>query len=497
MKQRCDSLVLFFLGLSLYSLTLAPTVLWGDEGYWQLQAVTGHLQASAGGHPLWVLIAHLFSRIPFGDLAGRVNFVSALFGAVSLALTYRVAREAGTHRWPAIMATLALMVSHTFWSYAVRAEVYTFTFAVMALLAWMGLRWYNTGRPVYLLGGWFLLGLGLAVHLMVVLYVPGLLFLMWKKRTELDVKKLLLLLLAWGAGAAPLIGLLWRDVQTYGMDAKQALEWALFSFEGYNFRAALLDFSLRDFGSDCFQWLAFLVLNFAGLAVVYGIGGAFKSREILGRDKALYFFLLYGGVWVFAFPYRVGDRYVFYLPGYLPFAVWLASGLQGWEPRLDRRAGGAKSRWWWRFLLIGLLIAVPITAYRIAPELVERGITFRDSRHVPGPGGKYFFLWPPKNGYYDPRLYAEAVLNAVPEGTFFLAEPALVSPIRFLQVVEGRRPDVTLRYCCWDIQSALTGAKGRPVAIADVYPGVYPVEWIRQYYRVIPYGPVYLLQPLD
>ncbi|MCS7287067.1 MAG: DUF2723 domain-containing protein, partial [Anaerolineae bacterium] len=85
-KKRSDSLVLFILGLGFYGFTLAPTVLWGDEGYWQLQAVICNLQASAGGHPLWVLIAHLFSKIPIGDIAGRVNFVSALFGAVALSL---------------------------------------------------------------------------------------------------------------------------------------------------------------------------------------------------------------------------------------------------------------------------------------------------------------------------------------------------------------------------------------------------------------------------
>lgn len=492
-----DSLLLFILGLVFYRLTLAPTVLWGDEGYWQLQAVTGHLQASAGGHPLWVFIAHLFSKIPLGDAAGRINFVSAFFGAAALVLTYMVIREAGIHRWPAITAALALMVSHTFWSYAVRAEVYTLTFAIMALLAWTGIRWYDKEHMVYLLGGCFLLGLGLAAHLIVALYVPGLLFLMWRKRTRLDGQKLLLLLSAWGVGVAPLIGLLIRDVQAYGMDTKQALEWALFSFEGYSFKAALFDFSFRYLGSDCFNWFAFLCLNFVGLAVVIGIVGAFKSVGFLGKDKAFYFLLLYGGVWVFAFPYRVGDRYIFYLPSYLPFTVWLACGLQWWEQCLNERASGAKSRWGWRLLTIGLLIFVPITVYRLAPELVERGITFRDNRHVPGPKGKYFFLWPPKNGYYDPRLYAEAVLDTAPKGTFLLAEPVLASPIRFLQVVEGRRPDVILHYCCWDIQSVLAQAEGRPIAIADVYPDVYPMDWIRQHYQVIPFGPIYILQPLN
>ena len=495
-ERKRDSILLFILGLGLYGLTLAPTVLWGDEGYWQLQAVTGHLQASAGGHPLWVLIAHLFSKIPLGDIAGRVNFASALFGATSLALAYQVIREAGVQRWPAIIATLALMVSHTFWSYAVRAEVYTLTFAMMTLLVWMGLRWYNTGQLFYLWGGAFLLGLGLAVHLLIVLYIPGLLFLMWRKREELNAKGLLFSLIALVAGTAPLIGLLVRDIQAHGMNARQALEWALFEFEGYSFRTALFDFSARYFGSDLFQWTAFLVLNFAGLAVLGGITGAFKSRDILGMDKALFLLILYGGVWVFAFPYRVGDRYIFYLPSYLPFTVWLACGFQWLEQHLTDRIVCAERSWGLRIVLAMMLVAVPVAVYRIGPEMVERGLTFRDTRHVPGPGGKYFFLWPPKSGYYDPRRYAEAVLDVTPERAILLADPILASPIRFLQVVERRRPDITLRYCCWDIQSVLAEVKGQTVAIADIYPGIYPVDWLRQNYAIIPQGPIYILQPL-
>ena len=490
-----DGVLLFVLGLGLYSLTLAPTVLWGDEGYWQLQAVKCNLQASAGGHPLWVLVAHLFSRIPIGDVAGRVNLVSALFGAIVLFLMFLLLQELGLQRGPAIGATLALMVSHTFWSYSVRAEVYTLTLTVMALLAWLGLRWYHTGRRRYLTGIGFLLGLGLAIHLMIVLYIPGLLFLLWAKRSSLDRKSLLLFVLACVLGVIPLVLLLIRDAQTYGMSWTELIEWALFSFEGYSFKDALLDFSLKYFPSDLFQWVAFLALQFIGLALVGGIVGLIKGRDILDRDEAIYLMCLYTGSAIFAFPYRVGDRYVFYLPSYLPFTAWVACGFQ-WLKQRCLWPILEKKHYWWVWLIIGvLLVSIPITVYRIGPELVERGITFRDTRHVPGPGGKYFFLLPPKNGYYDPRQYAEAVLEALPEGAILLAEPVLVSPLRFVQIVEGKRPDVTIHYCCWDIQQVLTSVGERPLAVADLDPSIYPVAWLRQNYEIVSQGPVYLLVP--
>ena len=75
---KLDALFVGVLGLGLYWATLAPTVLWSDGGHLQLNAVRGLLQGSAGSHPVWVWVAHQFTKIPLGDIAGRVNLVSAV-----------------------------------------------------------------------------------------------------------------------------------------------------------------------------------------------------------------------------------------------------------------------------------------------------------------------------------------------------------------------------------------------------------------------------------
>src|SRR5439155_23286068 len=75
----------FLVALLLYSWTLAPTVTFTDSG--ELIVVARGLGiAHPPGVPLWIILAHLASLIPFGNIAVRINFSSALFAALACAM---------------------------------------------------------------------------------------------------------------------------------------------------------------------------------------------------------------------------------------------------------------------------------------------------------------------------------------------------------------------------------------------------------------------------
>src|SRR3989442_2832967 len=87
----CASMV-FLVALVLYSWTLAPTVTLVDSG--ELIVVAHGLGvAHPPGFPLWVLLAHLASLVPLGNVAIRVNFSSALFAALASAMLTLVVAE--------------------------------------------------------------------------------------------------------------------------------------------------------------------------------------------------------------------------------------------------------------------------------------------------------------------------------------------------------------------------------------------------------------------
>src|ERR1043166_4632231 len=82
----------FVAAITLYILTLAPTVTLVDSGELILAAKTLGV-AHPPGFPLYVLLAHLFTWLPIGSVAFRVNFASAFFAALAAAMLTLVVAE--------------------------------------------------------------------------------------------------------------------------------------------------------------------------------------------------------------------------------------------------------------------------------------------------------------------------------------------------------------------------------------------------------------------
>lgn len=479
--------------LLLYILTLAPTVVWGDDATLQLAAVRGDLHASAGSHPAWIALAHLFTRIPVGEPAYRVNLAAAFAAASAIGVLFLACRTLHVSRPASAAATVAWMVSHTFWAHAVRPETYALTMATLAIVVWLTLRWYQFGqvRDLVFLGvAW---GAAITTHLLTLLYMPAILWLLMARRQLLRLRTIIVFVCGTLIALLPLGWLLWRDAQTFGMGWGEALRWAVFTFEGYDFSQQMFRWSLVSLPSDLGQWFLYLGYQFVGPAFLLGVIGCMVSWHRLPSRLAFFVVLLYGFSVSFAFSYQVGDRYVFYLPSYLAFMIWVALGADSVLLYLEKRVGRIMRLVLTSLLLI-LTLAVPVITYRVTPDLMQQAnFTFREGRYVPGPNSRYFVLWPPKAGYYDARNYAEAVLDHMPENGVLFADPILATPIIYLQKVEGRREDISVLYCCWEIESILQSYEGRPLALADVYPEIYPVSRLTRDFVILSDGPVYKL----
>src|SRR5512135_3620943 len=98
-----------------YLATLAPTVLWGDNAFFQRSAFEGILKSDGGGHWLWLQFAQLFAALPVGSIAYRVNLLSAVAATVTLIFLSGAMRAIGLSWSSAIVACVCLAVSHTFW----------------------------------------------------------------------------------------------------------------------------------------------------------------------------------------------------------------------------------------------------------------------------------------------------------------------------------------------------------------------------------------------
>src|SRR5712691_396296 len=105
-----DLAVVFASALAFYWATLAPTVIWGDSAWLTLQTIIGSAKfGTAGDHPLFSWVGRLFLALP-GEPARNLNFEAAVFGALTVMLVYRCARQLGTSRLAAAVGASALAV---------------------------------------------------------------------------------------------------------------------------------------------------------------------------------------------------------------------------------------------------------------------------------------------------------------------------------------------------------------------------------------------------
>src|SRR6185436_13243277 len=116
----------------------------GDSGEFQtLVYLLGDTHPT--GYPVYLLLAKPFTWLPVADIAYRVNLFSAVAASLAVAGVYLAGRLLVGYRWPALVGALALMVSQTFWSQALIAEVYTAGAAVLVAVLLMLLLWSESG----------------------------------------------------------------------------------------------------------------------------------------------------------------------------------------------------------------------------------------------------------------------------------------------------------------------------------------------------------------
>ncbi|WP_374686367.1 protein O-mannosyl-transferase family, partial [Promineifilum sp.] len=420
---------LFLAFLALYALNLAPDVLAADSG--ELQVVAAQLGvAHPPGFPLYVMLAHLFTRLPFDSPAYAVNLLSAVAAALTVALTYRVGLVLTGRRLPALLGAAALGTATTFWSQATTANVRSLTalFAALILLALLHFRAATARGDGRRAGRWLVaaalfMGFGLTHHVsLAFLILVGLLFVLvvdrglWRQpRRWLPAAGAGLL------GLLPLLYLPWRaaaDVRGASPDLATLsgfLEHVLATgFRGdlfYFTAPALLWERLRVMGNV-------MTFQFAPLLLA---GMALGLLALLRRDRAAA--LLLGGAFVvytlIAATYRAPQTVEYMMPAYVPAALCLAYA-------------GAEARW---LSGAGRLWAV---AGPLFTALMFVAVLHQGFGHVSASGARHEGT--------SARDYAASLLASAPPDSVVLAHWHWATPLWYLQGVEGQRPDVDVRF---------------------------------------------------
>lgn len=426
--RRLDwaALAAFVLPLLLYRQTLAPTIYNLDSAEFTTAVATNGL-VRATGYPLYLALGKLWLWLPLSaDMGYRLNLFSAVCGAATIFLADRILRRLHVRAWARLGALGLLATAPYFWSLSLVAEVYTLHTAMMAGVILALLRWADAPSPARLALPVLLMVLSLGNHAATVLLVPGCLWFVLTRhpRQLADGRIWLAGSAAIILGAAVFLTLPLRYAQQpafnyagvydahgrfvpVNLQTAEGLVWLL---TGESFSGQMFGYAWAEVGGQVGAYGRQLGLAFLGIGLGPGVAGLFV---LLRRDWRLggLLLLMFIANAIFYINYRVIDKNTMYLPTYLIWALWLGIGCQ---VLLDLWNSAAGRVWALRGVLATAVLLAVISNWHLVDLSAD----------------------------WSTREQSEAILSEVEPNALVLGWWDTIPAIQYLQLVEGRRPDV-------------------------------------------------------
>ncbi len=440
----------------LYGYTIAPDLLPADSGEFQLVAAQLGV-AHPPGFPLYTLLAHAATQLPLPfSPALKVNLLSALSSSLTLAIVYATTHRLTQRHLAAATAVIALGSATTFWAQATTANIRSLTALFAALSFYALLRLWQMRQQPAMADRWLTL-FALALSWGIV-HHPSLLFIgvaaalfalavsgtFWREPRRWRWPLL--------AGLSGLLPLLYLPLRA--RSGAPGASPALATLSGF------LDHVLaRGFSGDFFYfvepavlWQRLLVM---GNVLTFQFSPWLLASMALGllwllwRQRPLA--LLWGGSLalhtLITATYRAPQTVEYMLPAYVPMALLLGAAMSALQNG--------------RFPLPNPLHRAPAL---VGAALLLGTAVSQTARHFPS----YALLSQDTTA----RDYAQLLLTEAPEQAVILADWHWVTPLWYLQQVEGLRPDLDVRFVypealpygeTWAQRIGRELANGRPV----------------------------------
>ena len=458
-----------------YLCTLAPGQLGHDFAEFQ------YLPARLGlphpnGFPLYMLLGWLWSRLPLGSLALRMNLFSAVAAALASALFAWLLQALGARAAAAAAGGLLFAFQPFFWLYATAAERFGLAGLLLCPSLLVALQLAQTGSTRA--GAWcgLLVGLGLSTHPFFALWAPCLLAYLAlscarRRRWQPVLAAVTLLWLAvlslyayvpwrWQALAKYPLTLgrseaIWRGLAFVWYSPE--LDWTAVRSYIAGLGGYAAGFGWPALQALCEQWPFFAATWLAQWPLAL-LPLALVGSARLVRRWPLFFLctLALAVLDLLATAYiRQGKVEGYLLPAFTVFSLWVGLGvdwllLQAERLQLDRLAS---------LCLLGVVLALAAVRWE----------------------------WVPAKRGGDPGAWWREVLSyPVEEGAAFLAHWGDLTPMWYLQQAEGLRPDVLGLFPPDEGLAEEWLAQGRPLYLAGPLHGWAPA--LPQSHALVPWG---------
>ena len=461
--SRRTALALLWLALlPVYLLTMSRTV--GQADTFEFQVVAPQLGvAHPTGYPLYLLLGKLWTMlVPIGSVAWRLNLGTAIYGLLAASCLYLFALRLLRQSLYPLLGAVALGLTHTYWSQAIEAEVYTLHALFICAALWL---FYEiviekptpaAARPV--VRNWklpllaFVIGLGMTNHLTTVLLLLPFLFLLpltYLRNQSTPATILRSLSIAAVALLLPLalyayLPIRWAAVNGEAMGLDRFVDWVVAGrFHGaWQWRAWLDDPTRTSIVARLFvQDWGLINLALAGIGLVYLGLRQWRVALLLG--------VTWLGFVFYALNYYVPDLAVFLLGAQIVVAVWWMAGVAAVARLVWRLTGWPDLR-----LAVCGLLFMPVLLLAVQ-------------------------TWPQVDQAQDDGLiqWGQAVLRQPLEANAaVMVDSEKIAPLYYLQQIEGMRPDLEIIVlpdeATYRAELHTRLAAGQPVYLARFVPGL-------------------------
>ncbi len=476
----------FSASFALYFCTMAPTIYNLDSAELTTASYSGGL-VRATGYPLYLIIGRVWSRLPFGDVGFRMNLLSVVCGALTVALCACILRRLNVGPWAMAGSLGLLTVTPFFWAMSLVTEVYTLHTALMCGVLLLLLRWSDEPRPGRLFWCTFLLGLAFGNQAATVLLAPACLWfvLASSPRKALQPASVVMATAGLVLGLSVYLYLPWVYLTNPEFNYAGHYDaagnfvpldlteignlWRLVS--GRGFAHSMFAYDAMGFIRESGAFAADLGRASVGLAIgpaLIGLVVSLRRNAALGGFLILAFLCTAG----FFIDYDVVDKQTMLLPPHVLWALWIGIGYQWlleWITSSENQSDRGK-RQMAVFLKVVFLTVVVFGAILTWP-LVDLANDFSTRRH------------------------GKNVLDNLEHGALLVGWWDTVPVVEYLQIVEGRRPDVKAINRFLIDGKVLEKLLIREVSRRPVYMDHRSVIKVSEI-ETVPAGPVLRLRPI-